>query len=64
MSKIIMMVKYRLNKSERQNLVAALSDLRSLRVTQAESPKVKAALYDLGYMVEKAGCTVYPVTYN
>lgn len=62
MSKIIWML--RLNKAERENFRNAIADLKAFKVTQAESPKVKAALYDLGYMVEKAGCTVYPVTYN
>lgn len=54
-------LKYRLNMEQRNCLEAALSDLNEHKVTDAQSLKVKEALYDMGYMVEKYSLIVHPV---
>ena len=59
--KLLMTIKYRLTKAERNNLSDALVDLKAFRTTEAKSPKVKEALYDMGYMVERNGFLVYPM---
>lgn len=59
--KLLMTLKYRLSKAERNNLSDALVDLKALRTTEAKSPKVKEVLYDMGYMVERNGFLVYPM---
>lgn len=59
--KLLMTLKYRLSKAERNNLSDALVDLKACHVTEAKSPKVKEVLYDMGYMVEKETLVVHPV---
>lgn len=55
-------IKYKMNKEDYEELIICLNDLHSSKIVEAQSLKIKKILFDLGYMVEKKGYTVYPIT--
>ena len=55
-------IKYKMNKEDYGKLIICLNDLHSSKIVEAQSLKIKTILFDLGYMVEKNGYTVYPIT--